>query len=118
MRLVTTSLQPSTLDDFVAPSRDHCVPKIRADCAGAATPARTLVSTVPVKAMARRHLTRLGRTTMESRTSTRQRLVTLAVALLGIALIYLALGDLALAEDAGPPACGGKILEQCTPNPG
>ena len=55
---------------------------------------------------------------MESRTFTRQRLVTLVVALLGIALLHLALGDVALAEDAGPPACGGKILEKCTPNPG
>ncbi len=55
---------------------------------------------------------------MESGTSTRQRLVTLVVALLGIALLYLALGDVALAEDAAPPACGGKILEKCTPNPG
>ena len=25
---------------------------------------------------------------------------------------------MALAEDAGPPACGGKILEKCTPNSG
>ena len=29
-----------------------------------------------------------------------------------------AFGDIALAEDAGPPACGGKILEKCTPNSG
>ncbi|OKO81131.1 ammonia channel protein [Bradyrhizobium sp. NAS80.1] len=55
---------------------------------------------------------------MELRKSTRQRLVTLVVALLGIALLYLAFGDVAFAEDAGPPACGGKILEKCTPNPG
>jgi hypothetical protein len=26
MRLVAASLQPSTLDDFIAPSPDHCVP--------------------------------------------------------------------------------------------
>ncbi|WP_342740684.1 ammonium transporter [Bradyrhizobium sp. B117] len=55
---------------------------------------------------------------MESKASTRQRLLTLAVALLGMALFYLVLSDVALAEDAGPPACGGKILEKCTPNPG
>ncbi len=55
---------------------------------------------------------------MESRKSTRRRLVTLAVALFGIALLYLALGDVAFAEDVSPPACGGKILEKCTPNSG
>src|ERR1700738_3391605 len=55
--------------------------------------------------MPRRHLLGLGRTMMESRTSTRQRLVTLVVALLGIALLYLAPGDVALAEDEATPAC-------------
>jgi Amt family ammonium transporter len=34
-------------------------------------------------------------------------------------LLYLLFSDLALAEDAAaPPACGGKILENCTPNSG
>jgi len=42
MRLVAASLQPSVLDDLIAPSRDHCVPKIRADHAGAVAPARTM----------------------------------------------------------------------------
>jgi len=40
MRLVGASLQPSTLDDLIAPSRAHCVPKIRADLAGVVAPAR------------------------------------------------------------------------------
>ena len=46
-----------------------------------------------------------------------RRLVTLALALSGIALLWFALGGPALADDA-PPACGGKILEKCTPNSG
>jgi Amt family ammonium transporter len=37
---------------------------------------------------------------------------------LRIALLFVLFGDIALAEDAGPPACGGKILENCTPNSG
>ena len=48
----------------------------------------------------------------------RQRLVPFVVALLGIALLCVLFGDIALAEDTGPPACGGKILEKCTPNSG
>src|ERR1700760_307558 len=48
----------------------------------------------------------------------RRRIVTSAVVLLGIALLWLALGGTAFAEDAGPPACGGKIVEKCTPNSG
>src|ERR1700719_3519416 len=55
---------------------------------------------------------------MESATRTRQRLVTFATALLGIVLLVLIFNDIAFAEDAGPPACGGKILEKCTPNSG
>ena len=47
-----------------------------------------------------------------------RRLVTSAFVLLGIALLWLALGGTAFAEDAAPPACGGKILEKCTPNSG
>jgi Amt family ammonium transporter len=59
------------------------------------------------------------RTMMESGTYTRQKLVRIVVALLGVALLYLLFSDLALAEDAAaPPACGGKILENCTPNSG
>src|SRR5476649_2203810 len=46
----------------------------------------------------------------------RQRLVALTV-LLGVALLFLAFGGIAFADDA-PPACGGKILENCTPNGG
>jgi ammonium transporter, Amt family len=48
----------------------------------------------------------------------RHRLVTSALVLLGIALLWLALGGTAFAQDAGPPACGGTILEKCTPNSG
>jgi Amt family ammonium transporter len=55
---------------------------------------------------------------MQTGTYARRRLVTSAFVLLGIALLWLALGGVALAEDAGPPACGGKILEKCTPNSG
>src|ERR1700726_5277095 len=55
---------------------------------------------------------------MESATSTRQRLVTFVTALLGIVLLVLIFNDIAFAEDAVPPACGGKILEKCTPNSG
>jgi Amt family ammonium transporter len=55
---------------------------------------------------------------MQTGTHARRRLVTSAFVLLGIALLWLALGGTALAEDAAPPACGGKILEKCTPNSG
>ena len=47
---------------------------------------------------------------MQVGTTTRQRLVTLMIVLLGVALLWLVLGDIALADDA-PPACGGKVLE-------
>src|SRR5450432_1497340 len=53
---------------------------------------------------------------MELGKYTRQRLVALTV-LLGVALLFLAFGGIAFADDA-PPACGGKILENCTPNSG
>ncbi len=55
---------------------------------------------------------------MQTGTYARRRLVTSALVLLGIALLWLALGGTAFAEDTGPPACGGKILEKCTPNSG
>jgi Amt family ammonium transporter len=42
----------------------------------------------------------------------------IVAALLGTAILCLAFGDIALAQDAGPPACGGKVLEKCTPNSG
>src|SRR5437588_1447271 len=58
------------------------------------------------------------RKTMGLRKYARQRLVPFVVALLGIALLRVLFGDIALAEDTGPPACGGKILEKCTPNSG
>jgi len=44
--------------------------------------------------------------------------VTSVLVVLGIALVWFALGGTALAQDASPPACGGKILEKCTPNSG
>src|SRR5260370_21222755 len=55
---------------------------------------------------------------MESWKYARQRLVPFVAALLGTALLCFLLSDIAFAEDAGPPACGGKILEKCTPNSG
>jgi Amt family ammonium transporter len=55
---------------------------------------------------------------MEPGTYTRQRLVSFVAVLLGAAILYLAFGDVALAQDAGPPACGGKVLEKCTPSSG
>jgi ammonium transporter, Amt family len=55
---------------------------------------------------------------MQTATYARHRLVTSVLVLLGMALLWLALGGTAFAEDAGPPACGGKILEKCTPNSG
>src|ERR1700738_2629729 len=59
---------------------------------------------------------------MRSWTFARQRLLPFAAALLGTALFCFLLRDLPLAEDAAaaaaPPACGGKILENCTPNSG
>src|ERR1700686_912389 len=55
---------------------------------------------------------------MESWKYARQRLLPVVAALVGTALLCLLLSDIALAEDAAPPACGGKILEKCTPNSG
>src|SRR5579871_6023353 len=55
---------------------------------------------------------------MQTGKSARRRLATSTFVLLGIALLWLALGGTALAEDDTPPACGGKILEKCTPNSG
>ena len=55
---------------------------------------------------------------MGSWTYARQRLVPLLAALLGTALLCFLLSDIAVAEDAAPPVCGGKILEKCTPNSG
>src|SRR5258708_39406499 len=55
---------------------------------------------------------------MGSGTYARQRLVSFVAALLGTAILYLAFDDIALAQDAAPPVCGGKVLEKCTPNSG
>ena len=57
---------------------------------------------------------------MQSVTYARRRLVTSVGILLGIVVLWLAFGGIAFAEDAAasPPACGGKILENCTPNSG
>ena len=54
---------------------------------------------------------------MQTATHTRRRLLTSALVLLGVALVWLAFAGSAFADDA-PPACGGKILEKCTPNSG
>src|ERR1700682_3458631 len=55
---------------------------------------------------------------MESWKCARQRLIPFVAAVLGTALLCFLLSDIALAEDAAPPVCGGKILEKCTPNSG
>src|SRR6202043_920159 len=55
---------------------------------------------------------------MESWKYARQRLLPVVAALVGTALLCFLLSDIALAQDAAPPACGGKILEKCTPNSG
>lgn len=56
---------------------------------------------------------------MELTTFARQRLVTSTATLLGLVLLYLAFTDFAFAQDAAaPPACGGKILQNCAPNSG
>src|SRR5690349_21005217 len=56
------------------------------------------------------------RMTMEFGTKARQRLLTSGVnwaaAFAAIAVLTLAFSGMAFAEDAGPPACGGKILEK------
>ena len=113
------SLQPSTLDDLIAPSRAHCVPKIRADLAGVVAPVRHdhlcgSTQTGPQKTSLATWEDDDG---IENIHAPKARDIS-GCALLGIALLCLALGDVALAEDAGPPACGGKILEKCTPNSG
>jgi Amt family ammonium transporter len=48
----------------------------------------------------------------------RQRLATFGAVVLGTMLLYVAFSDIAFAQDAAPPACGGKVLENCTPNSG
>jgi len=58
------------------------------------------------------------RETMGSGRYARQSLGLLVASLLGGALFWIAFGDIALAQGAGPPACGGKVLEKCTPNSG
>src|SRR5882672_1386547 len=58
------------------------------------------------------------RETMGSGTYARQRIVTFVPALLGTAILCLAFGDIALAQDAAPPACSAKVLQKCTPNSG
>src|ERR1700722_15587415 len=55
---------------------------------------------------------------MEPAKYARQRLVSFVAAFLGTAILCLAFGDIALAQDAAPPVCGGKVLEKCTPNSG
>src|SRR5689334_9317131 len=55
---------------------------------------------------------------MTSGTCTRDRRVPLLAILIGIVLFGLLFTGVAWAEEAGPPACGGKILEKCTPNSG
>jgi ammonium transporter, Amt family len=59
---------------------------------------------------------------MQLSTHARQRPVTSWVVAVGflvsIVLLWLAFVDTAFAEGAGPPACGGKVLENCTPNSG
>src|SRR3981189_1634702 len=55
---------------------------------------------------------------MGSGTYARQRTVSCGPALWGPAILCLAFADIALAQDAAPPACSAKVLEKCTPNAG
>src|SRR6201982_1761729 len=59
---------------------------------------------------------------MQLSTHARQRPVTSWVVAVGFLVSIVFLGpafvDTAFAEGAGPPACGGKVLENCTPNSG
>ena len=55
---------------------------------------------------------------MGSRTCARQRCVLFMTTLLATALFCFVISDIALAQEAAPPACGGKVLERCTPNSG
>src|SRR3981189_437170 len=55
---------------------------------------------------------------MGSGTYARQRTVSCGPALWGPAILCLAFADIALAQDAAPPACSAKVLEKCTPNSG
>ena len=140
MSLVAANLQPSKLDDpVVASSRVSDVPNACRFAAGTATVAALhnttrieqadhagyLQQAARIGAGAAKPLLELfakcpcdGRTMMDSRTCASRRLAKFAAALLGIALLGLALGDIAFAQDAAPPACGGKVLEKCTPNSG
>src|SRR6478735_5700296 len=74
-------------------------------------PTRRLCKPSPTSVATRRE-------TMESGTYARQRLVSVVAALLGTAILCLAFSDIALAQDAAPPVCGGKVLEKCTPSSG
>src|SRR6202008_2577806 len=128
MRHVTADPQPTALDGFAAtPSTKKFAsyaPR-RADrrrvSVGPPRDRRTVNSITSTRSLTNDHLVNsLGtwRKTMQTGTYARHRFVTSALVLLGIALLWLALGGTAFAEDAGPPACGGKILEKCTPNSG
>jgi ammonium transporter, Amt family len=55
---------------------------------------------------------------MGSGTYARQRPVSFVAALLGAAILCLVFGDIALAQEAAPPACSAKVLEKCASNPG
>jgi ammonium transporter, Amt family len=54
---------------------------------------------------------------MASKAGWRRDLVVLAGGFVATALLCIAFGDMALAQDAAP-ACGGKVLENCAPNSG
>ena len=54
---------------------------------------------------------------MATKAGRRRDLVVLACGLVATALLCIAFGDMALAQDAAP-ACGGKVLENCAPNSG
>jgi Amt family ammonium transporter len=49
---------------------------------------------------------------------TRGRLALFLTILFAATLLSFLFGGVALAQDAVPPACGGKVLEKCTPNSG
>src|SRR5262249_798217 len=139
MRLVAPNLQLFALGDFAAaPSIASLVPNVRIDLPAISAQAAKLTASIQITARARLagravavparagswadqiHKLRLRtrRRIMGFGTYARQRLVPFVAALLSIALLYLLSADVAPAEDAGPPACSAKVLENCTPNPG
>src|SRR6266852_3720429 len=104
MRLVTANIQ---IQLFRLDDRPSSEPFAFAQ----ERPTKRLCNSSPTSLATRRE-------TMESGTYARQRLASLVAALWGTAILYLAFGDIAGAQDAGPPVCSAKVLEKCTPTTG